>query len=272
MTEAEWFACTDPQNMLKYLLREQLSSDRKFRLFACACIRSVWHLLSDPRSRAAVEVAELFADGLATRNDLDAAGTAAWTAARDAPGVELLAAAWTASRTASVAASGAAVRTAARDSRANILRDIIGNPFHPVTLLQSSRVVEVRGESSSDRFETDESYCPWITPLVMSLAVGAYEERGRKCEACDGSGEVDNGDSQLHPCGVCRSVGTIDVGTMDNDRLAILGDALEEAMGDDGEVEVPQTRRIPHPLFAHLRSKGPHYRGMWSLDLLLGKV
>lgn len=27
----------------------------------------------------------------------------------------------------------------------------------------------------------------------------------------------------------------------------------------------------PHPLLAHLRSPGPHYRGMWSLDILLGK-
>jgi len=28
---------------------------------------------------------------------------------------------------------------------------------------------------------------------------------------------------------------------------------------------------LPHPLLAHLRSPGKKYRGMWSLDIVLGK-
>lgn len=43
---------------------------RKERLAACAFARSVWHLLTDPRSRAAVECAEQFADGQATAAEL----------------------------------------------------------------------------------------------------------------------------------------------------------------------------------------------------------
>jgi hypothetical protein len=43
------------------------------------------------------------------------------------------------------------------------------------------------------------------------------------------------------------------------DRLPILGDALEDAGCDNVR------------LLAHCRQRGPHYRGCWALDLILGK-
>ena len=58
MTEAEWLACTDPQEMLEFL-RGKIS-ERKLRLFTCAYCR---HILQDNK---AVQVAERFADGLTT--------------------------------------------------------------------------------------------------------------------------------------------------------------------------------------------------------------
>jgi hypothetical protein len=48
-------------------------------------------------------------------------------------------------------------------------------------------------------------------------------------------------------------------GTLDNARLAVLADALEEAGCQDVQI------------LWHLRSGGDHVRGCWVLDLLLGK-
>jgi hypothetical protein len=48
-------------------------------------------------------------------------------------------------------------------------------------------------------------------------------------------------------------------GHLDTSRLAVLADALEEAGCTDAE------------LLAHLRSPGPHCRGCWPLDAVLGK-
>ena len=92
----------------------------ELRLWGCWCIRNtpisgghtVWDLLTDERSRNAVEVAEAFARGEATSDQLDAAGDAGWAAAGaaagDAAGDAARAAAWAAADAAWVAAGDAA--------------------------------------------------------------------------------------------------------------------------------------------------------------------
>jgi hypothetical protein len=68
MTEAEWLASADPQEMLVILPGK--GSDRKLQLFACACCRRLWHLLQEDRHRQAVEVVERYADGLLSAEDV----------------------------------------------------------------------------------------------------------------------------------------------------------------------------------------------------------
>lgn len=196
MTEQEWLVSTDSQAMLKHVADRV--SERKSRLFACACVRHVWHLLTDERSRLAVEVAERFADGEATVEELSAARYAAWYAAWDvawatskdgARAVARAAAsyvAWDATKDATKAAAWAATKAAAWDAtryaQATIVRDILGNPWRMPILKHP---------------------LPWI---VRNLAEAAYSER------------LDHD------------------GTLDPDRLTVLADALEESGCLDADI------------------------------------
>ena len=66
-------------------------ADRDIRLFAVWCARRVQYLMADPRSLNALDVAERFANGKATKEELEAA-SAESAAARDAARAESAAA------------------------------------------------------------------------------------------------------------------------------------------------------------------------------------
>jgi hypothetical protein len=156
MTEADWLACTDPDWMLVFLRGR--ASERKLRLFACACVRRVWHLIADARSRAAVEFSERFAEGLVGWEEQ----LLAFVAAQDARG----AFAWPARLTLWADAHGVAVGAAAtlgREGKAvppetlcALLRDFFC-PFRPVAV--------------------DGAWRSWNGGAVARLAQAAYEER-----------------------------------------------------------------------------------------------
>ncbi len=102
--------------------------DRTLRLFAVWCARNTplahgrktGNLITDPRSLAALDVAERFANGQASRGELaaawDAAGKAAWDDA------------WAAAR-----AAARAARDAAGKAQASQFRVMVKNPFTPNT-------------------------------------------------------------------------------------------------------------------------------------------
>jgi hypothetical protein len=90
-----------------------------------------------------------------------------------------------------------------------LLRDIIGNPFRPVTI--------------------SPAVLAWNDTTIVRLAQAAYDERH------------------------------LPAGTLDNGRLAVLADALEEAGCTDADI------------LDHLRGPGPHVRSCWPIDIILGK-
>jgi hypothetical protein len=175
MTEQQWQAATGPEEMLSYLMGR--ASNRKLRLFACACCRQVWDLLSD-RSRAAVEVAERYADGRATERERAEARSRAvpagrtpeshvgWAAywavspqAAELAGQASTAAVEACARSALVGAAQAAAaweagRAAAAAEQARLLRELFGNPFRPVAVPAD-----------------------WRTPTVVAVARQVYDRR-----------------------------------------------------------------------------------------------
>ena len=243
MTEAEWLTCADPRRMLSDW-RESVS-DRKLRLFAVACCRRIWDQLADERSRRAVDVAERYADGAAAfaafrlekradreadarkvaRGQYDYADEAVCAAVASAsyctrPTSPLLQRQWVES-TCTVAKNAVRFAAAARagmrpgggapeagyveagrrenEVHAQWVRDVLGNPYRPVTL---------------DR--------AWLIPGVTRVAQTIYDGQA------------------FH-------------------RMPELADALERVGCTDAAI------------LGHCRGRGPHVRGCWVVDLILGK-
>ena len=62
--------------------RKGIADDKTLRLFAVGCARRVQNLMQDKRSINALDVAERYANGEATEDELAAASDAAWGVAR----------------------------------------------------------------------------------------------------------------------------------------------------------------------------------------------
>jgi hypothetical protein len=169
VTESEWLAGVNPTPLLAHL--EGRVSDRKYRLFACACCRVVWPWMSDPRSRDAVETSERFADGDADAGELEQFRGQAWQAVRDlglyhplrivpeaaAVVARLLTRETRPARWMALAAAAALLGRPQHQRLCELIREVFGNPFRP--------------------FHVEPAWLAWQDGTVHRLARSIYETR-----------------------------------------------------------------------------------------------
>jgi hypothetical protein len=241
VTEADYLASTDPAAMLAWLRGKRVCdpqeppSDRKLRLWVEAC-RTAWGGGGGDYVQALEDPAGLrVALGYWANQD-----------AEDAVPMAL---------------------------RAALLRDVAGNPHQEVTL-------------------TGEQRHAWVclAPAVLALAEVAYEEHmadgtlddarlsvladalidagcpeEEVCLGCEGTG------LERSECKVCGAVA-------DGEGFVNHGGGCYAFDADGGGSEPADdcrhcggSGRLPSSLLVHLRTPGPHVRGCWALDLILGK-
>lgn len=236
MNEAEWLAATDPTKVLYHFDRE--ASARRIRLFNCAGVRRATALMADPCCREAVELAERLADQvvdfpdwyqqsrqLSVRYGVSSGRHSfADAAARRTAGRLLAYSSWHASK------EGAWWEACKAITRTRVDPAAVGHANWDLALKASKAAFfpllrDIFGNPVRPvAFSTG-----WRTPTVTNLAETIYDDR------------------------------QLPTGLFDNQRLAVLADALEDA-GCDNE-----------DLLGHLRGGGDHVRGCWAVDLVLGK-
>lgn len=86
MTESEWQASNDPQMMLSHL-RDAGVTDRKMRLFACACCRRVWDQFPDRSNQDLVVAVEDYPDATFDHPVIHAAAVASSACEGECSGV-----------------------------------------------------------------------------------------------------------------------------------------------------------------------------------------
>lgn len=253
MTEAEWQASDDPAAMLYHAAGGSkgleggsemwLVTARKLRLFAVACCRKSWHVFSDERARRAVEVAERFADGLATPKDR---GMAFNTTDVIPHSVQRLPAA--ACLRSNIAAGAYGLlqaylnATDGRPAQAHILRDIVGTPHRPVAF----------------RMPPDCDFRSDLWGLASGLAQAAYEER-------------DPETGHLDPVRLAVLADALEEAGCDSEPLLrhLRGWRRCRACAREGGRHAHAC--VCKPTGGWLPNESPHVRGCWAVDAVLGR-
>jgi hypothetical protein len=234
MTEEEWLATTNLNQMLQNL--RPVASDRKLRLFAIACCGRFPELLTNGHSRQAIEAMERFADGQVGETEIRAMNVAMeqWLNQR-----------W-ASRRRFPPEDLARILTV---SRGDAWSRAFGVCSHCVLVAGELAWKERLGQGR--RRQRDARKQRW-----------RQEEAGLAAllkEIFNNPFHVPNIDPRWLTSNTVDLARTI-YEERSFDRLPILADALMDAGCADDSI------------LSHCRSEGPHVRGCWVVDLVLGKT
>jgi hypothetical protein len=245
MTEPEWLAAIYPCRMLDFFKGKL--SERKLRLYAVACCRRVWPLLQMEAARRIVGLAEAYADG-------EADGAELRTAHDSSDFAELPA------RSNGETEAGPHLSVRAVEAIQSA-RALATSPFHiwDAVAIADATSLEPTGDFFFD-------------PKRHNGGAGVPPDDAEAAEQAKILRElIGNPFRQVRIPSVCLTPTvatlaqatyderTLPTGELNTGRLAVLSDALEEAGCTDAEI------------LTHLRSPGPHVRGCWALDLILGK-
>jgi hypothetical protein len=234
MTEDQWASIQYPADMQKMLSDTGKLSERRARLFVVACCRHLWHLLDKP-GRDAVDLVERYVDGLASGEDLTEATR------------------W-----------GIGVQQAFygyHDLAAAVQDAIRGVPDRRAGWAAWSVLVAAywSGPGGYDRASIQARYAAREAERARQLvAVRCVFGSHLRSVAVDRSWLRWNGGAVVKLAQAAYQERELPSGHLDRARLGVLADALEEAGCTDAD------------LLDHLRGPGPHVRGCYVLDALLG--
>jgi hypothetical protein len=255
-TDEEWHSSSDPALLLESV--RDAASGRKLRLFACACCRRIWDLLPDGPHRRLVEVIEACADGRASAAELTVA-----TAAGDEEEKHV----------------SAGAEDAEHDP---LLGPQLGAAAKAVWAVRIAAHSPARGDVFEVALDAARSCAEAAGLQARGLAVAAPPASGvtsgEAAEDVRASAEAAAHRSQAmlvrelfgNPFRPVRAdSGWVSPGVValartmyeasDFDRFPELAVAVEAAGCTEGEV------------VGHCRTRRPHARGCWVLDLILGQ-
>jgi hypothetical protein len=240
--EEEWRACDDFEVVFDYLESTALPQ-RKLRLFEVASARRFTSRMSQPVLVNALNVAELFADGLIAQAELASAHQASRELENE-----------------SAMNEEDLLETDALHYGAKAVREVTA-PDAPGYCAGTPAMIE--------------HVISAVTYTFPSARKGNHEEQVaffEQVSACEKRSIAelvhDVFGNPFRPAAFSKSWGTDTAvslarqmyGSRDFSAMPILADALQDAGCDNAEI------------LDHCRGPGPHVRGCWVVDLVLGKV
>jgi hypothetical protein len=241
VTEREWLACTDPRRMLRFL--SGVGGDRKLRLFTVACFKLLLLYLGDDRGEAVIEVLERHAEGSDGAGELSAAH---------------------------LAVSPARLAAQAHPFQLGVFEEVVGAATLPSAFgaawMMAGAVPDAIGRNALSEFESRHWW-----ERAREKGREAHDRASAQAEQQEAAllrdlfGPLPLGRISIPPAVLAWQGGTVvkmATAIYEGRRwedMPLLGDALEDAGCTDAD------------LLGHLRGPGPHVRGCWAVDLLLGK-